>query len=197
MMANFYSLVIDRALSPLRRTIPEFAGMKPGDRVIDVCCGTGDQATYYAKLGIEAYGIDFDSKMIAVAEGKRKRFCGRNLHFQEADATALPFKDEFFDYATISLALHEKPLEVQQKVISEMRRVVKKGGWLILTDFPVPAKRFYRFLESLVGGEHYANFKEYQSSGGLEHLAGSFSLDIENRGSAMGGGAMQLFKIRN
>jgi ubiquinone/menaquinone biosynthesis C-methylase UbiE len=170
--------------------------MKPGDRVLDVCCGTGDQATQLAGMGIDAYGIDLDPGMIAVAEGKRKRYGKDNLHFQVADATALPFENGFFDYATISLALHEKPAEVQEKVIAEMRRVTRKGGKLILADFSIPARWLFRLDEMLVGGEHYANFRAYQASGGLDHLVVSSKLNVEKRGGVLGGGVV-LLKLRN
>ena len=196
MMPSFYAIVVDRALRQLRHATPEFVGMRPGDRVLDVCCGTGDQAVHYARLGIDAWGIDLDPKMIAVAETRRKRYGKANLHFQTADAAALPFEDSFFDHATVSLALHEKPLELQRRVVGEMRRVVKRGGAIVLADFPVSAGRFIRLIESLVGGEHYACFKAYQAGGGLERLAKTLSIDIEKRGAVRGGG-VQLLKIRN
>jgi ubiquinone/menaquinone biosynthesis C-methylase UbiE len=170
--------------------------MKAGQRALDVCCGTGDQAVHYARLGVDTWGIDLDPKMIAVADGRRKRYGKDNLHFQVADAAELPFEDGFFDHATVSLALHEKPFKLQQKVIAEMRRVVRKGGSVVLADYSVPARRFFRFIESLVGGEHYANFKAYQASGGLEHLAKALKLEIKARSTVMSGG-VQLFKIRN
>ena len=195
MITSFYSLVIDRVLKNLRRQLPEFGGMRAGDKVLDVCCGTGDQATQLAQRGIETYGIDLDPKMIAVAEGKRDKYGKDNLHFQIADATALPFEDRYFDFATISLALHEKSLETQQKVIAEMRRVVRPGGSLVLADYPVPARRFYRFAEMLVGGEHYACFKGTQANGGMETLVKTLGLEVEKRGSAVGG-SLQLLKIR-
>jgi len=197
LIVSFYSLVIDRALRRLRQRTPEFAGMKPGDKVLDVCCGTGDQAAYLAWLGIDAWGIDLDPKMIAVAERKRQKSGKENLHFQLADATALPFGDGFFDYSTISLALHEKSLETQQKVIAEMQRVTKKGGGrLILADYPVPARRFYRFAEMVVGGEHYLCFKATQALGGMEALAKTLDLGIEEASSAVGG-SFNLLKIKN
>ncbi len=196
MSTNFYSIFIDRALRRLRRAVPELAGMKASERALDVCCGTGDQAIYYARLGLDAWGIDLDPKMIEVAESKRKRYGYDNLHFQLADAAALPFKDGTFDHATISLALHEKPIELQQQVTREMRRVVKKGGSIVLADFSVPARRLFRFIESLVGGEHYACFKGYQASGGLERLADILSLDVEKRSATISGG-VHLLKIRN
>ncbi|MDV2988714.1 MAG: methyltransferase domain-containing protein [Dehalogenimonas sp.] len=196
MMARFYSLFIDRALKDLRKGIPEFAGMQPGEKVLDVCCGTGDQAMHIAGLGLEVYGIDLDERMIAVAEANKRRTRRENISFQTADAAALLFKSRSFDYATISLALHEKPPEIQLQVIEEMRRVVKKGGVLVLADFGVPAKWFIRLLEGLVGGDHYACFKAYQAAGGLEALTTKIGLKVEKRAAVMGG-AVELRYIRN
>jgi ubiquinone/menaquinone biosynthesis C-methylase UbiE len=195
-MARFYSIVIDRALRSLRRTIPEFGGMKPGNKVLDVCCGTGDQAAWLARTGIDSYGIDVDPKMIGAAEGKSKKWGKGNLHFQLADATALPFENGFFDFSTISLALHEKSLETQQKVIEEMRRVTKSGGALVLADYPLRARRFYKFAEMLVGGDHYACFKATQANGGMATLVKKLGLKVEKTGSAIGG-SLELLKIKN
>lgn len=196
MIATFYSLFIDRALKELRQTIPAFAGMHRGQKVLDVCCGTGDQAIRLAGQGLEVHGIDLDDRMIAVAEAKKRRSGQEHINFQTGDASTLLFRNRSFDYATISLALHEKPREIQLQVIEEMRRVVKKGGALVLADFGVPARWFIRILEGLVGGEHYACFKAYQAAGGLETLTATSGLKVEKRAAVMGG-AVELWYIRN
>ena len=196
MIASLYSLVIDRALRELRHTIPEFAGFKPGDRVLDVCCGTGDQAIRLAGLGLDVRGIDLDEHMIATAEGKKRRAGLDNVSFQQADAAALLFRNRTFDYALTSLALHEKPREIQLQILEEMRRVVKKGGGLILADFSVPAKGRIRLVESMVGGEHYRCFREYQKAGGLDDLAGALKLNVIKSTAVMGGAVVIMF-IRN
>ncbi|MEL7562861.1 methyltransferase domain-containing protein [Dehalogenimonas sp. 4OHTPN] len=195
-MSSFYAAVIDRALRGLRHALPELAEIRPGQGVLDVCCGTGDQAVHLARLGAEVDGVDLDPAMIAVAEARRRRFGRDNLRFQLADAAALPFGASLFDVAAISLALHEKPFDTRLKVVSEMRRVVKPGGIIVLADFGVPARRFFSFIESLVGGEHYANFKDYQAGGGLLKLVHGLNLTVENRAAALGGG-IDLLKIRN
>lgn len=176
--------------------MPEFAGMKPGQKVLDVCCGTGDQAVHYAELGLESYGIDLDERMIAAAEG-RKTDSGRgNIQFQKADAAALLFRNRYFDYATISLALHEKPWEVQQQVVEEMRRVTKRGGSIVLADFSVPAGRVIRLVEGMVGGEHYTCFKAYQAAGGLKALTESLKLKVVKR-TAVSGISVEMLLIQN
>ena len=63
-----YATVIDPLLRNIRIYTLEFSGMKAGDRVLDVCCATGDQVIHYAKRGIVASGIDLSSGMIKLAE---------------------------------------------------------------------------------------------------------------------------------
>jgi ubiquinone/menaquinone biosynthesis C-methylase UbiE len=170
-----YSNVIDPLLKDLRIRTIKFAGIKTGDRVLDVCCGTGDQALYYAKEGIIAYGIDLDPGMIKTAERNKKELGLNNVSFQIADAQNLPFEDIFFDCVSISFALHEKERRARDKIVSEMKRVVKKGGSLIFIDFKVPQpKNIYSYLiraiEHFAGRNHYEYFKNYLEQGGLSEI---------------------------
>jgi len=181
-----YSTAIDPLLRDIRVYVPEFSGMKAGDKVLDVCCGTGDQVFYYAKRGIIAAGIDLDIKMIKMAKKDKRRKDLKNVSFQIADASSLPFKDNSFDYASISFALHEKERAVRDKIISEMKRVVKKGGNLIFIDFQVPLpKNLYSYLikavEYLAGRDHFRSFKDYLGQGGLDGIVKKNQLQIEKR----------------
>jgi ubiquinone/menaquinone biosynthesis C-methylase UbiE len=168
-----YSTLIDPFLRGIRPYTIYFSGMKAGDRVLDVCCGTGDQAFYYAEAGIRATGIDLDPNMLKLAgKGKRKR---DNVSFQRADACYLPFKDNSFDCASISFALHEKERAARDKIISEMKRVVRKGGALIFLDFQVPVPntifpRLVKVIEFLAGRNHHRCFRDYLAQGGLDVL---------------------------
>ena len=168
-----YSTLIDPFLRGIRPYTIYFSGMKAGDRVLDVCCGTGDQAFYYAEAGIRATGIDLDPNMLKLAgKGKRKR---DNVSFQRADACYLPFKDNSFDCVSISFALHEKERAARDKIISEMKRVVRKGGALIFLDFQVPVPntifpRLVKVIEFLAGRNHHRCFRDYLAQGGLDVL---------------------------
>ena len=62
-----YSNLVDPLLRGIRDFAPAFAGMTVGDKVLDVCCGTGAQVIRYGLYGIEAIGIDNDPKMINLA----------------------------------------------------------------------------------------------------------------------------------
>jgi ubiquinone/menaquinone biosynthesis C-methylase UbiE len=181
-----YGTLVDPILRDLRNFTPEFSGMKAGDRVIDVCCGTGAQVLEYGRRGVDATGIDISPDMLKIATKNRTRQKAVNVSFQLADATSLPFPDGYFDYASISLGLHDKEKPVQYQIISEMKRVVKQDGALIFIDYQVPLPgnvwaASARAIEFLAGGSHYQNFKDYLANGGLENILKNHGLRKECR----------------
>ena len=181
-----YSTTIDPLLRGIRIYVPEFSRMKVGNKVLDVCCGTGDQVFYYAKKGIIATGVDLNPEMIKMAEKDKRKQDLKNVSFQIADAKSLPFKDNSFDYASISFALHEKERTARDKIISEMKRVVKKEGNLIFIDFQVPLPKnlysyFVKAVEYLAGRDHFRSFKDYLGQGGLDGIFKKNQLQIEKR----------------
>ncbi len=194
-----YSTLIDPFLRDIRPYTIYFSGMKAGDMVLDVCCGTGDQAFYYAGAGIMATGIDLDSNMLKLAgKSKRKR---DNVSFQRADACYLPFKDSSFDCASISFALHEKERAARDKIISEMKRVVRKGGALIFLDFQVPVPntifpRLVKVIEFLAGRNHHRCFRDYLAQGGLDVLLARNQL-AEARRDYLNDGLITIIKAVN
>ena len=181
-----YETLVDPLLRDLRKFTPEFSGMKAGDKVIDVCCGTGAQVLEYGRHGIIATGIDSSQDMLKIATRNRMRQKAVNVSFQLADATNLPFPDGYFDYATVSFGLHDKEKPIRYQIIFEMKRVVKQNGALILVDFQVPLPRnawavFARAIEFLAGGSHYQGFKDYLANGGLENILKNHALREEYR----------------
>jgi ubiquinone/menaquinone biosynthesis C-methylase UbiE len=196
-----YSTTVDPLLREIRVYVPEFSGMKAGDKVLDVCCGTGDQVFYYAKRGIIATGVDLNLEMIKMAKKDKRKKDLKNVSFQIADASSLPFKDNSFDYASISFALHEKERAVRDKIISEMKRVVKSGGNLIFIDFQVPLpKNLYSYLiktvEYLAGRDHFRSFKDYLGQRGLDGIVNKNQLQIEKRENIKSGIAT-IIKAKN
>jgi len=169
-----YSNLIDPLLKDVRAFVLKFAEIGVGERVLDICCGTGDQAVYFAKTGAIVAGIDISPQMIDTALKKQKRE-KLDVYFQAADAVKLPFLEPVFDVALISLALHEIASKKRDEVLSEMKRVVKKGGRLIFVDFNHPLPKsitafFVKLVEFFAGAEHHQNFKSYLRGGGLLKL---------------------------
>jgi ubiquinone/menaquinone biosynthesis C-methylase UbiE len=186
LLAWIYAHFVDPRLRDIRITTPDFAGMKAGDRVLDVCCGTGDQALYYARRGVESVGVDQDSSMIKMAGKNKKKWGLDNASFQVANAASLPFGDRSFNCISISLALHEKEESVRDAVISEMKRVVRSEGALVFIDFAVPLPRnIYglgiRVVEFFAGWNHFKCSRDYIRRGGLNKLLKRHGLHEEKR----------------
>ena len=86
-----YETIVDPVLRDVRQSIPQFAGMSTGDRVLDVCCGTGAQVLEYGRQGIAATGIDIHPDMLNVAAKNRNKLGLANTSFQLGDAASLPY----------------------------------------------------------------------------------------------------------
>ena len=84
------------------------------------------------------------------------------------------------------MGLHDKGKPIRYQIISEMKRVVKQDGALILIDYHVPLPRNVwaassRVIEFLAGGSHYQAFKDYRANGGLEDILKNHALREECR----------------
>lgn len=111
-----------RRLAPL---LIDFAGLKDGDRVLDVGCGTGSLTFALPQVADVAEVAAIDYSPVFVEEAKRRNSDPR-ITIQEADACDLPFGDGRFDRALSLLVLHFVP--ETGKAVAEMRRVVRPGG---------------------------------------------------------------------
>lgn len=195
-----YEKFIDPILRNVRQIIPAFIGMKAGDEVLDVCCGTGAQVIEYSQHGIVATGIDREQSMLGVALRNKDKLSLVNTSFYLADATALPFGDGRFDYVSICFGLHDKERDIRNKVISEMKRVVKQDGSLVLADFQVPLPRniwalFARAIEFIAGGSHYRGFKDFIDNGGLKNILKEHLL-FEEKAGYFKGGILEIIKAK-
>ncbi len=97
---------------------------------LEVAIGTGLNLPHYP-TDLNLTGLDLSSDMLALARA-RARKSGRAVELLEADAQVLPFPDESFDTVLCTYALCSVPDDA--RVVSEMRRVLKNGGRLILVD---------------------------------------------------------------
>jgi demethylmenaquinone methyltransferase/2-methoxy-6-polyprenyl-1,4-benzoquinol methylase len=127
-----------------KRRLVRLAGVTPGARALDVCCGTGDIALRLARSGAEVVGLDFNEAMLAVARGKIRNPKSeiRNLRFIHGDAQRLPFPDAEFDIVAVGYGLRN--LANWETGLREMMRVAKPGGRLLVLDFGKPANPLWR-----------------------------------------------------
>ena len=117
------------------------AVVRPGDRVLDACCGTGDLAIAGAQAGGVVTGVDFSAPML-----ERARRKAPELEWVEGDALALPFEDGSFDAATVGFGVRN--LADLDGGLRELRRVLRPGGRLAILEITRPQgvlAPFYRF----------------------------------------------------
>jgi ubiquinone/menaquinone biosynthesis C-methylase UbiE len=108
--------------------------LQAGQRVLDVGCGTGDDARTMARRvapGGGVVGVDGSQSMIAVAR-QRAEGCGLPVEFQVADAQQLPFADDSFDASRADrIFMH---LETPAQALREMMRVTRPGGRILVYE---------------------------------------------------------------
>lgn len=106
--------------------------VRPGDRVLDLCCGQGSLTAAIAERGAEATGLDFSPEMVA-----RARRAAPAAKIVEGDATVLPFGDAGFDAVICNFGMMH--IADQPKALSEIRRVLKPGGRFALATWAMPS----------------------------------------------------------
>jgi demethylmenaquinone methyltransferase / 2-methoxy-6-polyprenyl-1,4-benzoquinol methylase len=108
------------------------AAVRPGDRVLDACCGTGDLAHAAWKSGAgHVTGIDFSERMLERARRKVPE-----LEWLQADVLALPFEDASFDSAVVGFGIRN--VDDLEAGIRELRRVLRPGGRLGILEITTP-----------------------------------------------------------
>jgi demethylmenaquinone methyltransferase/2-methoxy-6-polyprenyl-1,4-benzoquinol methylase len=114
------------------------SGAGRGDRVLDCATGTGDFALAFRRaVGPEGdvVGVDFCAEILALAPAKALRRRAP-VRFQVADVLALPFPDGAFDVASIAFGIRN--VDDPARGLSEMARVVRPGGRVVVLEFGQP-----------------------------------------------------------
>lgn len=114
------------------------------DVILDLCTGSGDMAIALSKRfpEVKIVAVDVSENMLEVARKKAIHY--PNISFQYGDALDLPFEDDAFDGVVISFGLRN--LSDLGKGILEMKRVVKRGGYLCNVDQGKPANPLFKAL---------------------------------------------------
>ena len=138
-----------------KRRVVRLAAVKPGDRALDLCCGTGDLSFALAKQGAETTGLDFSDKMLDVAKKRGRKAEARRQkptpntglrtpNFIQGDAQQLPFPEHSFDAVTMGYGLRN--LTSWERGVDEMVRVTRPGGRIVVLDFGKPPNALWRKL---------------------------------------------------
>jgi len=188
----FYGTILDPILAPMRKRVT--GEIQPGEKVIDIACGTGAQVFELCEVASKIVGADLSESMIDFAKIACKKRNIPNAEFFVCDATNLSiFETGSFDLAIMSLALHQFHPDLHSPILSEVKRVAKR---VIIVDYAVPLPKNYagvgsRVAEFLAGKEHNSNFKKYYQLGGLNAILPANNLTIQ-KSVLFGKGAFQL-----
>lgn len=147
---TYERFMVPPLFGPSAQRLVDAAGPRPGDRVLDVACGTGIVGRIAARLdpAITVTGLDVSPHMLAVARSMAARE-GVTIDWQEGRAEALPFTDGSFDLVLCQYALMffaDRPAAT-----SEMARVLANGGRLAASVFQTTERHpFYQALDTAI-----------------------------------------------
>ena len=170
-VAPFYDWVLYPFMRSIRQDVLRKVEQFKPNRILDVCCGTGDQLRLFRRSGMDALGIDYSDAMLKVAARKSP-----GISCLKQDAAAMAFTDQSFDAAIVSMGLHETGWEQAKGILREIHRILNPSGRLIVVDYDLTpatssaAKAVIQTIEYIAGKQHYGNFRRYLRKGGLEKL---------------------------
>lgn len=170
-IARWYDTVLGPVSGPLRELVLHLAPPTDDMSVLDVACGTGAYLEACADAGATCSGIDLSEAMLSVA---RERL-GDRAELTLGDAAHMPYDDDGFDLTVTSLFLHELDTGTRAQITTEMVRVTKPGGTVLVVDYRSGSLRWkgkawrgFSFVtERMAGGNHYRAWRAYMSTGGV------------------------------
>jgi ubiquinone/menaquinone biosynthesis C-methylase UbiE len=152
---DYFSHVYDRFVSlhspdrgsRLRYFLAEKTGLSKGDKVLDICTGTGTLLGYLKdKLQGQGLVVGADFSLGMLKAGRSKMPDHDPVCLVLADAACLPFRDMIFDAVTCSHAFYELKGETQDRYLHEICRVLKPGKPFLMMEHDVPENFLVRML---------------------------------------------------
>jgi ubiquinone/menaquinone biosynthesis C-methylase UbiE len=163
-------------LTALHRTLVALAGIRPGERVLDVGCGPGRLAIM-AGVAVgptgEVCGIDPAPEMVELARRKATQ-AGAPVRFEVGVIEAMPYPSDHFDVVLSSLMLHHLPDSLKRHGLAEVHRVLKPAGRFVAVDFGATPSggigHLFCVLRLRTGFDHVARLQEMLGGAGFDEL---------------------------
>jgi ubiquinone/menaquinone biosynthesis C-methylase UbiE len=127
------------------------AGLRSGDAILDIGCGTGTLAQLVAaKYPLaKVTGIDGDVDILEIARKKATNAC-IEVRYDFGFSTSLPYPEKSFDHVFSSLMFHHLTRDQKNQSLNEIHRVLRAGGHFHLCDFSGPQSRLMRVMFTVV-----------------------------------------------
>lgn len=137
-----------------KQRLVERVNLQPGDRVLDLGCGTGTLAVMLQRHQPQAVitGLDGDERMLEMARRKTRQDGLDQIRWEKGLAYELPYPDETFDGVVSSLMTHHLTAANKRKTFAETRRVLKPGGRFFIADFGAPHDGLMRLVAAAMMG---------------------------------------------
>lgn len=196
-IAGFYDRIVEPMQAGVRRVALDVVPPQPEWRVLDVGCGTGTALASYANAGCAVSGVDVSAAMLDQARAK----LGDQADLRLTDGGPLPFAGNRFDLVTTSMVLHEVQAEDRTALVTEMGRVTKPGGRVLIVDFRFGSLRGVKgralrtastVIERFSG--HYSGYRSFRASGGVPAVVNAAGLATE-REKIVAGGNVAIFVV--
>ncbi len=130
-----------------RTILLDEAAVRPGNRLLDIGCGTGTFATLIKRLypDVDATGLDPDPKALERAKRKAERL-GVMIRWDQGFSNELPYPDTSFDHVFSTFMFHHLQSDQKEGTLREVRRVLAPAGSFHLLDFLVTERDRHRGL---------------------------------------------------
>lgn len=138
---NYERYFVPAIAAPIAKDLMRVASIQPGERVLDVACGTGVVTRLAAERsgkGGRVAGLDVNRGMLAVARSLAP--AGTSMDWYETSADAMPLADGGFDVVLCQMGLQF--ISNKRQALKEMRRVLRPGGRIVL-NLPGPVPAFF------------------------------------------------------
>ena len=201
-IAKIYDLLFSAALKQLRQDIRTYVSHKNYRRIVDICCGTGEQLRYLDRPGMKLYGIDSSLAMLERA----RNACSDETELHLLDAEQDSFSVNSFDCAILSLALHEKHPAAARTIFMNCYSLLKEQGALVIADFNTPSPGLWAnligrylipFIEKCGGYEHHHHYSRWIEAGGLENFLTAQKMPAEIISQPLHGNILCCAVIKN
>jgi SAM-dependent methyltransferase len=154
--------------------------IEPDSSVIDVGCGTGRFSFIISDKASKVTGIDLSYKNIHKAKRNLLKYPNNKISFHHTILSKLISQNFHFNYAVMTFVIHEVNHTERVPLLKEMAEIADN---IIIGDYIVPKPKGFRsilneMVEFAAGAEHYRNYKDYVSNGGLRNLANEAKLKI-------------------